>query len=392
MDNHFIPFAQLSLADLYIETIYKGGVSGNAADDPLSKLLGVNNQGGFRYRRDPTTKIYTMAVLYSSGSDPDWPDFLDVSSGLFTYYGDNKKPGRQLEQTNKGGNRLLREAFELAHGSPRNRREVPPFFIFTKANDGRDVVFRGVAVPGGVSIAQTEDLVAIWKIKDGNRFQNYRAIFTVLDIAHIPRIWLSDIQNGNLLSEHCPKPYAEWVLTGRYRPLKSTPTINYRTREQQIPVTETQRSVINLILEYYENNPSAFEKFAAEIVKMMDRNVVDIEVTRPVVDGGRDGIGLYKLGTPNDPILIDFALEAKCYSLSNSVGVREISRLISRLKYRQFGVMVTTSYVANQAYKEIREDGHPIIVLAGRDVANILIDNGFGNLSDLRNWLATNFA
>lgn len=167
--------------------IYKGGVNGNASDDPLSKLLGVNNQGGFRYRRDAVSKIYTLAVLYSTRSDPDWPDFLDSSTGLFTYYGDNKKPGRGLEETNKGGNRLLREAFELAYGDQQSRRKVPPFLIFTKSSSGRDVVFRGVAVPGGLSIPQTEDLVAIWKIKDGHRFQNYRAIFTVLDIAHISR-------------------------------------------------------------------------------------------------------------------------------------------------------------------------------------------------------------
>jgi hypothetical protein len=33
-------------------------------------------------------------------------------------------------------------------------------------------------------------------------------------------------------------------------------------------------------------------------------------------------------------------------------GVREMSRLISRLRHRQFGVLVTTSYVDNQAYRE----------------------------------------
>ncbi|MCP1762460.1 O-acetyl-ADP-ribose deacetylase (regulator of RNase III) [Bradyrhizobium japonicum] len=36
-------------------------------------------------------------------------------------------------------------------------------------------------------------------------------------------------------------------------------------------------------------------------------------------------------------------LEAKCYGSGNSVGVREMSRLISRLRHRQFGVLVTTS-------------------------------------------------
>lgn len=42
-----------------------------------------------------------------------------------------------------------------------------------------NVIFRGLAVPGAISIPQTEDLVAIWKTKSGQRFQNYRAICKV---------------------------------------------------------------------------------------------------------------------------------------------------------------------------------------------------------------------
>ena len=113
--------------------------------------------------------------------------------------------------------------------------------------------------------------------------------------------------------------------------------------------------------------------------------------TRPSRDGGRDGIGLYRIGVEGEGIHIDFAVEAKCYNESNSVGVRELSRLISRLRQRQFGVLVTTSYVAQQAYQEIREDQHPIIVIAGRDIVQLLMSNGLGNQHDLANWLRTVF-
>jgi len=65
-------------------------------------------------------------------------------------------------------------------------------------------------------------------------------------------------------------------------------------------------------------------------------------------------------------------MEAKCYSPSNSVGVKETSRLISRLRHRQFGVLITTSYVHIQAYNEIVDDEHPIIIVAGRDIVEIL--------------------
>lgn len=104
----------------------------------------------------------------------------------------------------------------------------------------------------------------------------------------------------------------------------------------------------------------------------MDR----IDVTRPWRDGGRDAVGDYLLGPGDDPVAVEFALEAKCYEPSHSVGVRWTSRLISRLRHRQFGVLVTTSYVHAQAYQEIREDGHPVVILAGRDLVDILKKSG----------------
>ena len=36
--------------DLVIDEIYEGGAVGNILDDVLTKLMGVQNAGGFRYR------------------------------------------------------------------------------------------------------------------------------------------------------------------------------------------------------------------------------------------------------------------------------------------------------------------------------------------------------
>jgi hypothetical protein len=57
--------------------------------------------------------------------------------------------------------------------------------------------------------------------------------------------------------------------------------------------------------------------------------------------------------------------------------VKEVSRLISRIRHRQFGVLVTTSVIARQAYEEVREDRHPIIFISGRDISEILIKHGY---------------
>jgi Restriction endonuclease len=112
-----------------------------------------------------------------------------------------------------------------------------------------------------------------------------------------------------------------------------------------------------------------------------------IDVTRPWRDGGRDAVGDYLLGPASDPVAVEFALEAKCYAPTSGVGVRYTSRLISRLRHRQFGVLVTTSHLDKQAYQEIREDGHPVVVLAGRDIVDILKKSGFDTTTGLRRHL-----
>jgi hypothetical protein len=94
---------------------------------------------------------------------------------------------------------------------------------------------------------------------------------------------------------------------------------------------------------------------------------------------------------PDDPIAMEFALEAKCYALSHGLGVKAVSRLISRLRHRQFGVLITTSFVSPQAYEEIREDGHPVIILAATDISRILTEAGLNTTDGLTGWLRRRF-
>ena len=88
-----IDFKSLKKSDLYIDAIYQSGSNGNAGDDPISKILTVGNQKGFRYKLDRKTRQPNVVVLYTSGHHEDWPDFLDKTTGIFRYFGDNRKPG-----------------------------------------------------------------------------------------------------------------------------------------------------------------------------------------------------------------------------------------------------------------------------------------------------------
>jgi hypothetical protein len=263
------------------------------------------------------------------------------------------------------------------------------------------VKFKGLAVPGLEGASGTEDLVAIWKTTRGNRFQNYIATFTILDVPVISREWIEDIRRGDPSSKNAPQAWLDFIEKGHYTPLVSEPTTIIRSDEEQLPSNKLGKEILSTVWQYFDHankeekkrRAHIFEVFAAKIFQLHDKNVIVDEVTRGSVDGGRDAIGRYTLGLNSDPIFVEYALEAKCYQpgiskdKANRVGVKEVARLISRLRHRQFGVLVTTSTVHKQAYKEVREDKHPVIFISGGDIAEILIKAGFNTKSRVLDYL-----
>jgi hypothetical protein len=377
----------LSVADLHVDAVYEGGRQGNSGDDPLHRLLGVSNQGGFRILG--TKERPRLAVLTTSLSDPEWPDELDLETGVFTYFGDNKKPGRDLHDTPRYGNLLLRAMFDATHVG--SRENIPVILVFSNAGHWRDVIFRGLAVPGAQGLSPLEDLVAVWRVSGNQRFQNYRAKLTILDAASVKREWIRDIQAGKDPFTHAPPAWIRWVRDGKYAPLRTTRSLDIRNKSEQLPREERDKEMLKCIVRYFNGNPHGFEACAAEITRIALGRVSSIDLTRPTRDGGRDGIGRYQIGSGPSSIDVDFALEAKCYAEETSVGVRELSRLISRLRHRQFGVMVTTSWIHAQAYTEIREDAHPIVVIAGADIVRILKSHGLTSPESVQHWLSSGF-
>lgn len=372
-------------APLVVDAIYKGEASSAGGFDSLSALLSCGNQGGFR-KVGSAKNGYKYIVLFSSLSDSDWPDSIDPYSGMVTYYGDNKNAGSDLHKTGQGGNLLLRDMFEALHRKELSK--IPPVFMFTRGSVGKDVVFKGLLIPGKSGISENEDLVAIWKLKGGQRFQNYRAIFTTIDVPVVSREWIQDLQNGIVDSENAPKLWAEWRNGLKLaRPLTAERSLGIRKKEEQLPQDKSGKAILQMIHDYYGEDPHGFEKCAAELVRLLDSNVATYDLTRPSRDGGRDAVGIYKVGLPDNAVSVEFAIEAKCYAPDNSVKVEHTSRLISRLRHRQFGFMVTTSYVHSQAYKEIVEDGHPVVIVCGIDIIRILSSAGYVTKKEVEVWL-----
>lgn len=366
-----MPFSQVRTADLILDRVYAGGTGSSIAGDPLAAMLPVGNQGGFRYKGSVKDQSVRLIVLFSTGSDLDWPDAIDPETGDFTYYGDNKSPGSDLHATRRNGNLLLRDIFAWSRLSPADRLRVPPILLFEKAGSGRDVRFRGLLAPGSPRLAAEEELVAVWRTSNGMRFQNYRSHFTMLKEGCVSRAWIDEILSGDPTGDACPPVWRRWVNGRIYDALEAPRNLQVRSKEAQYPPA-SKMPLLRLIHQYFSPSPTAFEHFAADIWLRHDSNVEEIDVTKPSRDGGRDAVGKYRIGPASDPVRISFALEAKCFAPGSGIGVRMVSRLISRLKHRDFGVFVTTSHVGAQPYQEVREDGHPVVFLTGRDIIEVL--------------------
>lgn len=388
-------FNELSSSPLVIDAIYKGGNSKNLSDEVLHHLFPkCGTQGGFRRvnRNDKSGKP-AYIVLYTSMEELEWPDYLDVETGIFRYYGDNRKPGSQLLDTKLKGNQLLEDVFGVLN-TKGPYHDIPPFFIFKKTGFGRDVQFLGLAAPGNTKISPDRDLISFWRTMNNNRFQNYEAYFTILDTKNdqISREWLEALINDNEKSINmAPSCWKKFIREGRngIKALTAKRVKKIPSKYDQLQCDTQGQLLVDYIKLYYKDNPHGFESCAVDLIKKMDPNFQDFTLTRPWRDGGYDAGGYYVInsgGNKNYPLKIECALEAKCYSSSSSVGVKEMSRLISRIRYRQFGILVTTSCVNDQAYKEVVEDGHPILILTANDIAAILRNSKI-DISNIDGWL-----
>jgi len=298
--------------------------------------------------------------------------------------------GPPLHQTTVGGNRLLEKVFTSTHTGDRDG--IPPFLCFEKYKDeaGTQMRFLGLACPGAQGMSGLQDLVAVWRVQNDLRFQNYRAVFTILRDAAVSRHWLQDLVDGiaPAESQHCPPSWCSWVRSGTYSPLRCARQRLPRTRLQQMPQNPMERQVLDRI--FQELTPREFEFLAASLIGIMDERFTQITVTKAVRDGGRDVLAKYRVGHDLHQVLLDAYVEAKRWDPESAVGTKPMMRLISRLKHRDLGVFVTTSFFDLQVQKELIDDNHPVLLVSGGDISRILISaqiGGDGADDRLTEWL-----
>ena len=379
-----IEFERVREADLIIDAKYLSGRTGNLSDEVISKLMSVENQGGFRPRGRGEQKDF--CVLVTSMEDRAWPDRIDKYSGKFIYYGDNKTPGSEIHD--KEGNRILKHCFNQLHNG--NFNNLFPFFIFKQLrNSYRDIQFLGLAVPGHPNISSKADLVAEWGIENNERFQNYKATFSILNTEKVSREWIQSLIDSNENIELRPEAYNKFIKNKKYDLLKiDRPSITVKIKEEQLPTNRDDLKIIKTIKEFFSGNEADFEICAVEIFKYYSDYPTVETVSKISGDGGKDAEGIIKFGKLDETVDIDYALEAKCYGIDNSCGSKEVSRLISRIRQKMVGVFVTTSFINPNTLKEVKEDNHPVIFITAIDIVDILKERDIVTKESVKNWLS----
>ena len=290
MDFRRIKFKDLKNADLYLDAVYEGGNTKNAASEPLVGLLSVSVSGGFRYAKNKR-----LCCLFTTQDIPEWPDEFDIENGLFYYWGDNRKPGQERDRP--VGNKSLKEWFHLASKGKEERKKISPIFVFSREK-GWNRRFQGLLVPGCNKMSEDQNLISVWKQKNGLRFENYKAIFSILDVKKIPREWIQDILDGNPFSQNTPKAWMDWINNGTIKNLKVSGDIAKIKKEDQLPISKEDKKIHELIIKFFrgKDDYSEFEYFAAKIFELSEITAQHGAVTRYTKDYGRDAYGTLTIG------------------------------------------------------------------------------------------------
>jgi hypothetical protein len=272
--------------------------------------------------------------------------------------------------------------------------------VFQKTDHGQDYQFKGLAVPSVNGLGHSECLTAVWKIDEARqRFLNYRAKMTILNLSTVSRDWLDAmLVEQSSLCRSCPPEWRTYVEDGFFHPLEGSRSKLFRSSSDQIPDSKKNPEEFMVLKSLYDilhakgkRGDRIFEHCAIQLCRWCDPNIKKLEITRATRDGGRDGIGHYKIGNERSShcfVDVEFYLEAKKYDpWGGGVGVDETSRLISRIKNRQFGFLVTTGFVSKQAYDEIIDDRHPIVIMSGKDIARLLIEHDIKTKESVSDWV-----
>lgn len=321
---------------------------------------------------------------HKAGSDwTPWHDEIDPRNGFVRYYGDNK-PGLRQNPDQTSGNRAILDQFDLsASNLPEDRQRACPLLFFESVIQNNRSKgyrrFRGVGL-----VDRAERVVQV--DRHGRPFVNYRYDCALISLAAENNLldwtWIAARRDPSKTltesSAFAPSAWRRWVERGsdsldqvRQRLL----TYRTLTEADQRPVPgSTADSALRATLDFYADLPkSRFEAVAERVAQASFEHAGLYRlgwVSRGSGDRGIDFVGRLDLGGSAVPLRIVVAGQAKCEA--GASGVADLSRLAAKLNRGWVGVFVTTGYFSLPAQRELQDDGYPILLIAGRQVGEVI--------------------
>ena len=376
--------------------------------------LGFDPQKGmffFRLVRDeegqqrrPAFIFYSTNQKRDSASNP-WMDVIDEDRGYAHYHGDNRHPHRAPQDAR--GNRQFMAVVEQ-YSDPTLRNAAPPVLLFEDhVVDNRTKGFRrfsGFGVPTNVHVQA--------QASQEGHFANLAIELTLFGLDAEQGLfdwsWIDDRRDGLLklsdANRRAPKSWQTWVQGGAYE-LDRVRRNVLRTRvlspTDQRDLTVDDRAILERVHTHYSSSPHHFEGLASFVAQhLLGTKCTRGWVTRRSGDGGIDFVSRLEVGTGFSTASLVVLGQAKVlHPERGTVSGSDLARVTARLQRGWLGVFVTTGTFTKQAQVELDVDGYPIVLVNGKQLAQVLqkemAETGLGLemiFEREANWYASNLS
>jgi hypothetical protein len=366
------------------------------------RLTSGNIQKPMFYHAD--TDICCPAIYFHSNplktdrAVKPWTDVLLPDEGLVYYNGDNQTPGLKPAGKQNSGNEKMEQIWEhYSSHKLTDRQKATPIIIFEqiefKGNRKGFRAFRGYGLVTKISVRQE------YEPKSKRVFSNYLFEVTLLKVPPngLDWRWIYDRRDLSLpleqINRYAPEAWKVWVKQGLSAINKVRQHIaHYEVSSQQIQVMEllpAHKKVLNSIVDYYpkSTDKGKFEALASLIAQeYFGEHYTRGWITKHSGDMGIDFIGRIDIKnhlapSPEGTILGGTKLlvlgQAKCRTNFTSPkageNAQDIARVAARLQRGYIGIYITTGTFTIPTQTEVAIDGYPIVLINGRQLADLLI-------------------
>ena len=392
-------------------------------------IKGIREVSSIEGRRRPAVLIRSSPHKQGSEETP-WDDVFDAEVGHIRYFGDNKprrKPDGSWSLKEAGqatGNRVL-SLLHQVHQSPLEevRRAAPPLLFFRAVPAPRRT--KGQIEFQGYGLIDRIGMVSQFHPQSGLYFSNFVFDFTVLQLddeaTGFNWEWINARRSASTSDDAClkvaPAAWKAWVKGGTAvleKVRRRVSRLALKNSVEQLPSPgSAEEAILSGIMAFYgspahpnENSderttalgksvPDSKARFEAlaeliaeRVMQTPDKRYSPRWITRGSGDGGVDFVGRLTVGRGFSAVDIVVLGQAKCEGSSSATGVAQVARTVARLQRGWLGIYVTTSHFSLQVQQEVIEDGYPIVLVPGREVAEtvgtILKERGIGLLDLLR--------